>query len=466
MNALARLPIRLRLTLGFAAAMAVLLAVIAWSLYVGMGIVLLDEVDTGLRSRAVALAGDLPRPNLDAPTRGMIESNEAFAQVLDRNGDVIDSSPGVSHPLLTLAELRGVLRPTFFDRRVAGVVDVARLLVVPEKVAPGGLMLVVGTSLSDRSDALKTMSLFFGIAGPLALLVASFAGWLVAGSALRPVERMRRQASAISASGMDRRLTVPVAEDEIRRLADTLNEMLSRLEDSILRERRFLDDASHELRTPLTALKSEIDVARARPRSIEELSRALESASEETDRLARLADDLLVLSRARNGRVALLREDTSLSDLLASSAKLFRARAEVSGIRIETSSPEAHVSIDGVRVRQAVDNLLDNAIRHSRAGGVIELRADVEDGFVRIEVADEGTGFPTGFERDAFEPFNQAASGPGAPARSGGEGAGLGLAIVRAVAMSHGGDVSAENRPEGGARVTVTINVAPDDREA
>jgi heavy metal sensor kinase len=459
MNALARFPIRVRVTLGFAAAMGVLLAVIAWSLYVGMGIVLLDEIDTGLRSRAVALAGELPQPNLVAPTRGLIEGNEAFAQVLDRQGRLIDSSPGLARPLLMPAELRRVLRPTFFDRRIEGVFDVARLLVVPERAAPSGLILVVGTSMSDRSDALKTLTVFFGVAGPLALLLASFAGWVVAGSALRPVERMRGQASAISASGMDRRLTMPVAEDEIRRLAITLNEMLARLEESILRERRFLDDASHELRTPLTALKSEIDVARSRPRSAEELSRALASASEETDRLARLADDLLVLSRARNGRVPLLREETSLPDLLASSAKLFRARADASHIRIETSSPEAHVFIDGIRVRQALDNLVDNALRHSRSGGGIELRAGVDDGFVRIEVSDDGPGFPVEFLGEAFEPFSRATTGPHADA----EGAGLGLAIVRAVAASHGGHVSAENRPEGGARVTLTINVAPTD---
>jgi heavy metal sensor kinase len=379
---------------------------------------------------------------------------------------VIDSSPGLVQPLLGPEEIAGVVRPTFLDRRVAGVVDAARLLVVPEKAAPGGLLLVVGSSMSDRSDALKTLTVFFVVAGPLALLLASLAGWVVAGSALRPVERMRRQASAISASGMDRRLTVPAAEDEIRRLANTLNEMLARLEDSILRERRFLDDASHELRTPLTALKSELDVARSRPRSVDELSRALESASEETDRLARLADDLLVLSRARNGRVPLLREDTSLPDLLASSAKLFRARADTAGIRIETSAPEADVFIDGVRVRQALDNLIDNAIRHSHAGSVVDLSAQVNGDVVRIVVADEGSGFPAGFERDAFEPFNRAALDRGDPARSDGRGAGLGLAIVRAVAVSHGGDVSAENGPEGGARVTVTIGVVPADRES
>jgi len=458
MTVLTRVPIRLRLTLGFAAAMAVLLALIAASLYVGMGIVLLDEVDTALRSRAVALAGDLPHPNLAAPTRGLIEANEAFAQVLDRHGTLLDASPGLGDPLLSASEARGVGRPTFIERNVSGVNNTARLLLVPVADRPGPLVLVVGTSMSDRADALTALTVFFGVAGPLALLLASVAGWLVAGSGLRPVERMRRQASAISASGMDRRLDVPLADDEIRRLADTLNEMLGRLEDAMHRERSFLDDASHELRTPLTALKSELDVALSRPRSPEEQSAALASASEEADRLARLADDLLVLSRTRNGRVPVLREDTSLRDLLAASAKLFGARAAGAGVRISTSSPDAYVPIDGVRVRQAVDNLVDNAVRHSRAGGAVALRAEIGGGVATIVVTDDGQGFPAGFAEHAFEPFRRASS----DRRDGGDagGAGLGLAIVRAIAQSHGGTVRAENRPEGGARVTLTLNVA------
>jgi signal transduction histidine kinase len=268
---------------------------------------------------------------------------------------------------------------------------------------------------------------------------------------------MRRQASAISASGIDRRLTAPLANDEIRRLAETLNEMLSRLERAMRHERRFVDDASHELRTPLTALKAELDLARARPRSIDDLSAALSSASEETDRLARLADDLLLLSRSQNGRVALRKQDTSLRELVDASARTFTPLAEAAGIKIVTEAPDAHAVIDGVRVRQAIDNLLDNAIRHSRTGGAVHLAAQIEDGSIRITVDDEGPGFTAEFLPEAFEPFRRAipdhANGLGD-----GLGAGLGLAIVRAIAESHGGFVTAENRRQGGARVSLMIS--------
>src|SRR5439155_15173662 len=187
------------------------------------------------------------------------------------------------------------------------------------------------------------------------------AGWMLAGAALTPVERMRSQAAEMSSSS-GRRLAVPAENDEIRRLAETLNEMLSRFDESSQKERRFLDDASHELRTPLTALKAELDVARSRPRSAEELTRALASASDETDRLARMAEDLLVLSRAHGGVLPIRRPETELGQLLSAAAALFAARAASAGVTIKTGTTDGVAFVDGVRVRQAVDNLLDNAL--------------------------------------------------------------------------------------------------------
>jgi heavy metal sensor kinase len=450
-----RLPIRLRLTLGFAVAMAALFAVIATGLYVSMSSALLDGVDIGLRSRAQTLQAIVPsRLALASPDQTIVETKEAFAQAFDARGRLLASSSGHPAAFLRPEIVRGVTRPTFFERSLAGVENVARLLAVPAKGRTGNVVIVVGSSLSDRADALRQLFAFLGLGGPVALFGASLAGWLLAAAALRPVDRMRSQASAISASGLDRRLTVPAPDDEVRRLAETLNEMLSRLDESLQKERRFLDDASHELRTPLTALKAELDVARSRPRTAEELTRALDSASEEADRLARMAEDLLVLSRVHGGRLPLHREETSLPELLDSSARLFRARADAGGVAIGATAPEVSAFVDGVRVRQALDNLLDNALRFTPRGGAIALLGRLSDGVCEIVVEDGGPGFPAGFASAAIEPFQRAPAAGGDPAH---DGAGLGLAIVRAVAESHGGGVTLENRPEGGARVILSL---------
>jgi signal transduction histidine kinase len=320
-------------------------------------------------------------------------------------------------------------------------------------------VIVVGSSMADRSDALNLLTVFFLVGGPVALVVASLVGWIVAGAALRPVERMRQQASAISASGPDARLSLPDTDDEIRHLAQTLNAMLDRLDTAMSAERRFLDNASHELRTPLTALKAELDLARARPRSAAELSAALESASEEADRLARLAEDLLLLSRAHAGRLPTRREPARLRDLLVASADHVRARADGAGIAIRVLADDVPVAIDGRRLRQALDNLLDNAVRHARTA--VDLRGTVEGGATRIDVDDDGPGFSpaiAGRELVAFErEWRDAGAHDGAEP----EGAGLGLAIVKMIVEGHGGAVSVSRSPAGGARVTLLIPDAP-----
>ena len=164
-------------------------------------------------------------------------------------------------------------------------------------------VIVAGASLEDRQEALDGLVAQLFVVGPLALLLTALGGYLLAGAALRPVEAMRRRAAEIGSDRADRRLPLPPANDEIRRLGETLNDMLGRLEAGLVRERRFVADASHELRTPLALLKTELELASRRPRSREELEAALRSAREEVERLVRLAEDLLVLARADDGRL-------------------------------------------------------------------------------------------------------------------------------------------------------------------
>ena len=220
------------------------------------------------------------------------------------------------------------------------------------------------------------------------------------------------------------------------------------------RERRLVSDASHELRTPLANLKAELDLALRKARSAEELSAALLSAAEETDRLARLSEDLLVLARTEKGRIPVRREDQDLSQLLQDTIMSFAGRAEARGVALEASFMNGlTANVDHVRIRQAAGNLIDNALRHTPSGGRVTVDLTRGEGMVRIGVADTGDGFAPRFLERAFEPFSRSDR---ARARADG-GAGLGLAIVKAVAEAHGGSVEATNRPEGGAMVVLRI---------
>jgi signal transduction histidine kinase len=242
--------------------------------------------------------------------------------------------------------------------------------------------------------------------------------------------------------------------DELARLGETLNAMLARLEESIERERRFVDDASHELRTPLANLKAELDLALRGSRNAEELESALRSASEETDRMARLADDLLVLARADRGRLPVRRERVDVGELVRRAVEPFRARAAGQGVALDVDvSEELVADLDELRIVQALGNVVDNALRATPAGGRVVVEAAREDGGLRFEVRDTGSGFPPAFLPNAFEAFARPDDSRSRPDG----GAGLGLAIVRAVVEAHGGMAEATNPPGGGASVDLTI---------
>ena len=455
MTALTRLPIRVRLTVAFAAGMAVVLAGVGVFVYVRMGAALLETTDAGLLSRAEVLVANVRASGLQLPGIGaaLIESDEAFAQIADPSGRIVQSSPIVAGsallPPATLASLQG---HAFFDRHIPRIDNVTRILAVPVGGGHHQAVVMVGGSLQDRADHLLQLAATLAIGGPIALALISWAGWLLVGAAVHPMERMRRQAAAISTSDPARRLPVPDRDDEVTRLGATLNEMLDRIQGSFDRERRLLNNAAHELRTPLAILKAEVDLARERPRTAEELSAAMTSVSEETDHVVALAKDLLVLARMNNGAAPSVSPvETSLSDLIERASERHQARARELGVRLEVEACKISTRLDPVRLRQAVDNLLDNALRYTPKQGVVRIAADRIDGEIRIVVEDTGDGLTPETASRMFERFWREDG-----ARTSG-GAGLGLAIARGLVEAHGGRIWAESRPEGGTRVSFTL---------
>jgi signal transduction histidine kinase len=436
--------------------MALLLTAIGAFLYVRLRGALDDQINSSLRARAddvAALVRSGSSAGLGDAGPRLAESQESFAQIVGRDGRVADSTSAVrGFPLLTRAEVARARRGTFMvERPAVRRLDntPVRLLATPVRSRDGTVVVVTGAALDDRADALHALRNQLLVGGPLALLLASLAGYGLATAALRPVEAMRRRADEISAASTGR-LPVPRADDEIARLARTLNDMLARLEAGLARERRFVAEASHELRTPLSLLRAELELALRRPRSADELRAAVESAAEETDRLVLLADSLLTLAQADEDALRLHRETLSARDLLDTVAARYALRAQSAGAAIEVDGPDGLVlSGDRLRLEQALGNAVDNALRYG--SGPVRLAAAAENGAVELRVTDQGEGFPPDFVPHALERFSRPAG-----ARSPGS-AGLGLALVDAIARAHGGSATAANRSAGGAVVVLTL---------
>ena len=315
-------------------------------------------------------------------------------------------------------------------------------------VSVGGGTVLVARSTEIVTEAAGAVGGLLAIGVPLLLVVVAGTTWFVVGRALAPVEAIRAEVDAISATALHRRVPDPPADDEIGRLARTMNRMLERLERAQARQRRLVSDASHELRSPVAAIRQHAEVALAHPgrTSAAELA---ETVLAEDLRLQRLAEDLLLLTRADEHTLALRRRPVDLDDLVFDEARRLRA---VSGLRVDTSLVSAgRVDGDAAGLRRVLRNLGDNAARH--AEGRVAFSVAERDGVVLLEVDDDGPGVPEADRERVFERFVRLDD---ARARDGG-GSGLGLAIVAELVAAHGGTVAIGASPAGGTRVGVSL---------
>ena len=285
-------------------------------------------------------------------------------------------------------------------------------------------------------------------------MIGGLGAYWLAATALSPVERMRREVAALSARDTQAGVQVPRTRDELAALAGTMNDLLARLHEALARQRGFVADASHELRTPLAVLGAELELAGRPGRSREDLVQAVASADEEVARLTRLTNDLLMLARSDEGRLPVRPSRPTSGSCSTAAPSGLRAGPARRAWTCVVDAPAGLVAlIDEDRIRQAVDNLIGNALRFAPAGTQVTVSARASGTDLVIEVADAGPGFPAGFLAHAFERFRRPDTGR---ARSDG-GAGLGLAIVAAIAAAHGGTATARNGQRGGAIVRIEL---------
>ena len=437
-------PIRIRLTAAFTAVMAMVLLAVG-TLTVAHTKESLDEAIT--ESLSYRLANLRP---IAAATDPSVASSDPDTgqQIIAPDGKVLAATSNLAG--------QTALSPSELDtaRRGQLVADHSRLgnLQGPVRVAagpaPGGRLMVTAQSLADRDAAVADLRNELATGFPIVLLAAAIGAYLLAAAALRPVERMRARAAGISATDANARLPVPPARDEIRHLGTTFNELLQRLQDALERERQFVSDAGHELRTPLSLLTTELELALRRPRSNPELVSAMRSALHETTRLSRLARDLLTV--ADTGTPA----EPPTIDLRTHLQGIGERYRHSLGDQLDIDCPPGqYIRADPNDLDRIISNLIDNATQHGAPPITIHVQQAASDG-VEIRVGDHGPGFPPGFLPHAFHRFTRADT-----ARTTG-GTGLGLAIVDTLTQRNNGNVTAYNRPAGGAEITIRLAAA------
>jgi signal transduction histidine kinase len=392
------------------------------------------------------------QPTTVLPTTGGVTA----VQVVDAHDVVISASPGADRttPVLTAAQLAKARTGARFD--IPSTTSNARLRVLAQPVADKTVLVV--TDLSRVDDSLRILTRAALIGGPLAVLLMALASYGVVALTLRPVAALRHGASDITAAGLaDQRLPVPGAQDEIHRLAVTLNAMLDRIDSATARQRTFVGDAAHELRSPLASLRVQLEVA-ARLGPANDWTALIDDVLVDVDRLDRLVDDLLTMARVDEAGGPRRREEVRLDHLVTTVLAGYRhARVPVTA----GSLPRLRLSADPDALHRVLVNLVDNAVRYARSGVTVVIESGTLDGkpVARLTVTDDGPGVPADERERVFDRFYRVEA---SRSRQSG-GTGLGLPIVRDLVRAHGGSVRLAARPDAtsGAQAIVVLPVEP-----
>jgi two-component system, OmpR family, heavy metal sensor histidine kinase CusS len=451
------LSIRWRLTLWNVVALAVVLVGFGGLVYGMLATVLYAQLDRTLTAGREQLVGDerLPREPMQRLRHwiGELEEDQnAFTVIYDANGrpllhsdrlaeaDVPPAPAASEAPRFGSMKLHKGGRQRFLTYRVA---------------LPDGTFTVLHlTPLAEVDRELRGVLIVLLAAVPVALVFCGGLGYLMARKALRPMDHLHRLTEQITADRLDRRLPFADVNDELGRLARTINAMIGRLQRSFEEIRRFTADASHELRTPLAALRAEAEIALGKPLSEGEHQELLGSILEECDRLGRLTDQLLALSREDARAAPPIREAVDLAALVDGVTETMRPLAEAKGLRlVRGGKGPLNVTGDEARLREVFYNLLDNAIKYTPEGGSVEVEVGQKDGRAVVIVRDTGIGIPAEHLPRVFDRFYRVDK-----ARSRAEGGtGLGLSIARSIVSAHGGRIELDSTPGQGTTCTVVL---------
>lgn len=479
--------LRFKLTLWYVLILGFLLISFSTLLYLTLSRSLYRDVDHKLRALAELIALESTSSSSKFGFSNIDQTLEAsmnlkpigkFIQVLDESGRIGRTSENLKSiqlPISLNALRNGSKGLITYETNRSIRNTPLRIITYPVKEQNQvAKMIQVASSLEDVEDALNTLMLILMVTVPSVLLIASLGGLFLANKALKPVDRITQTARMITSQNLNQRIQTLKVKDEISRLIDTFNDMISRLDQSFRQVKQFTTDASHELKTPLTILKGEVEVALRKKREPQEYEQILESNLEEIDRMTKIVDDLLLLSKADIGEIRLNRENIDLNRFISGLTEQMKILAQPKNIRIETSNlqesgeQEIHIWGDALRMRELFINLIDNGIKYTEPGGAILITLAKETNgcatpampqdqpikrYAKITVADTGIGIA---KEDQEKIFNRFFRVDKARSREQG-GSGLGLSICKWIVEAHQGEITVESEPGKGSAFIVRL---------
>lgn len=447
--------IRARLTLWYIALLALTVLVFSFFLYYELQVILSDQIDAGIQVAASQLMVDVDdtvnppilRPMSDDAAAHILQSSFASRMVTSAGTVVADVG---SFPAIPFSPPE---QAGFNNLEIDGVPWRIYSQQVETNNRQFDVWLQVGQSLNVINDTQQILFQLILIGLPIVLITTAFGGMFMASRALNPVDTITRTVKDIHATDMSKRITYQGPTDELSRLTETLNSMLDRLQIAFDTERRFTADASHELRTPLTAIKGHVSVTLTRERQTAEYVETLHRIQTETDRLIRVANDLLFLARLDASAMQYGTETVILSDLLGAIIDQMQVLADEKKILLKTEIP-TDISIQGMtdHLIRLYLNILDNAIKYTLKGGEVSLKVEVDDHIVKTTISDTGRGIAPDHLPFLFERFYRA--GRDQQSQSG---SGLGLPIAHQIVRAHNGSIQIDSKPEQGTTVIICL---------
>ncbi len=459
------LPIKWKLTLWYGGILALILVTFSSGVYIYFKNSLQKSIDTKIKSIAEVLASSMTEThnqslfgNFERYLENALgkKPKGKFIQIIDASGKIgarLNDLEAEAVPV-SFVTLEKALKGEIVYETIETARPRLRMITMPILENKKIISIVqVGSSLEEFEDTMKRLLIIMIISIITSISVTIVVGYFMAKKTMKPVDQIRRAAVNISSNNLDERIDIKGRKDELGRLAETFNAMISRLKDSFQRINQFSIDVSHELKTPLTILKGETELALRKERTNEEYKRSMQSNLEEIDRMSRIIDDLLLLSKTETKDIGMNLEKVDLRDLLADVCMNMKLFGENKGVEIVVKELEdIRLVGDELKLRRMITNVVENAIKYGHRGGHVIVSSYKQNGFACVNVEDDGPGISPGDIKYIFDRFYRADR-----SRKRASGSGLGLSISKWIAEAHKGSIDVQSRPAAGSVFTIKL---------